>query len=220
MGRKARGCRSGAILVLCLVLVLSLPIPTTTAIAQGQTQSHGQQNQRHTLVIIHGSGTPSWSITVAGSIQLAANATEETDSIGGNMASGSVGGLPWEPNVSDPRDVIYYTGELLQFDLGGTGQARVTLDGKRVTPQSLTNTPTPPQSPPSTPTSTTTSTPTTTPTTLPTASPTPTGTETAGRTTPASSPSDGGGDSGSSLTVSLVLALAAVIVLIALWRIE
>lgn len=147
-------------------------VPIITASAAAQNQSHGQnqtkgkhQRPRHTLVITHVSGSPSWSMTASGSIQLETQTTEDADSIRGKTASGSVGGLPWEDNASDPKDVIYYTGEILQFDLGGTGQARVTLDGKRVTPQSLKNTPTP--TPPSTPTPTrTVSPPTTTPTTM------------------------------------------------------
>jgi hypothetical protein len=136
--RRKREARYGAVLVIGLVLLVGLvgPITMSTAAAQSQTQS-----QRHKLVIIHVSGSPSWSITASGSIQLDTKTTENTDSIGGKTADGSVGGLPWEANTSDPRDVIYYTGEVLQFDLGGTGTARVKLDGKRVNPKSLKNTP-------------------------------------------------------------------------------
>jgi hypothetical protein len=142
---RKRGARYGAILVICLVLLGALvgPITMPTA-AQGQKQS-----QRHKLVITHVSGSPSWSITASGSIQLDTKTTENTDSISGKTADGSVGGLPWE-NTSDPRDVIYYTGEVLQFDLGGTGNARIKLDGKRVDPKSLKNTPTSTLTPPST----------------------------------------------------------------------
>jgi hypothetical protein len=170
---RKRGAHYGAVLVICLVLVSAVggPIITATAAAQGpnqrtgQNQSHRQQQrQRHTLVITHVSGSPSWSITASGSIQLDENTTENTDSIGRKTASGSVGGFAWEENASDPRDVIHFTGEILQFDLGGTGTARVTLDGKRVTPQSLKNTPTPPPTPTST---RTVSSPTPTPTTMP-----------------------------------------------------
>jgi hypothetical protein len=146
---RERGARYATAFVLCLVLVSTVAAPIITATAAPQHQRHEQkqthvqkQSQRHTLVIIHVSGSPSWSITASGSIQLDTNTTENTDSIGGKTADGSVGGLPWE-NTSDPRDVIYYTGEVLQFDLGGTGDARVILDGERVNPQSLKNTPTP-----------------------------------------------------------------------------
>jgi hypothetical protein len=143
---RKRGARYGAVLVICLVLLGALvgPITIPTAAAQGQKQS-----QQHKIVIIHVSGSPSWSITASGSIQLDPKTTENTDSISGKTADGSVGGLPWE-NTSDPRDVIYYTGEVLQFDLGGTGNARVKLDGKRVDPKSLKNTPTSTPTPPST----------------------------------------------------------------------
>lgn len=176
---RERGARYGAVLVICLVLVGAVggPIITATATTQGRNHSTGQnqsqeQNQRHrhTLVITHVSGSPSWLLTASGSIQLDENTTEKTDSIGGKTASGSVGGLAWEENTSDPRDVIYYTGDILQFDLGGTGQARVTLDGKRVTPQSLKNTPasTPTPTPTATPPHTrTVPSPTTMPTTMP-----------------------------------------------------
>jgi hypothetical protein len=181
---RQRGARYGAVLVICLVLVSAVggPLITATATAQGrnhstgQNQSHGSnQGQRHTLVITHVSGSPSWLITASGSIQLDANTTEKTDGIGGKTASGNVGGLAWEENASDPKDVIYFTGELLQFDLGGTGTARVTLDGKRVNPHSLKNTPahTPTPMPTPTPTPTPTATPTSSPTTH-TPSPTPT----------------------------------------------
>jgi hypothetical protein len=163
---RERGARYATAFVLCLVLVSTVAAPIITATAASQHQRHEQnqthvqkQSQRHTLVIIHVSGSPSWSITASGSIQLDTTTTENTDSIGGKTADGSVGGLPWEDNASDPRDVIYYTGELLQFDLGGTGTARITLDGKRVNPQSLKNTPTPTATP--TPSPTVTATPTT-----------------------------------------------------------
>jgi hypothetical protein len=172
---RHRGVRYGVAVMICLVLVSAVggPIITTTAASQGHQQSHGQnqthglnQGQRHTLVITHISGSPSWSIRASGSVHLDANTTEKTDSIGGKTASGSVGGLPWEENASDPRDVIYYTGTVLQFDLGGTGTAQVTLDGKRVQPTSLKNTPAPTPTPTPTPTRTVAS-PTTTPHTMP-----------------------------------------------------
>ena len=93
MGSKNRSVRYGAVLVIGLVLLISVPI-TTSTVAQAQNQT-----QRHTLVISHVSGSPSWSITTSGSIQLDENTTETTDSIGGQTASGSVGGLPWEENA-------------------------------------------------------------------------------------------------------------------------
>jgi uncharacterized protein HemX len=169
---RKRGARYGAVLVICLVLVGAVGGPIITATAAPQHQSHEQnqtqvQNQRHKLVITHVSGSASWLITASGSIQLDTKTTESTDGIGGMTASGSVGGLPWEENVSDSKDIIYFTGEILQFDLGGTGDARVKLDGKHVNPQSLKNTPT------ATPTATPTPTPTATPTPTPTATPTP-----------------------------------------------
>jgi cell division septation protein DedD len=184
-----RGVRYGVAVMICLVLVSAVggPIITATAATQGHQQSHGQnqthgpnQGQRHTLVIIHVSGSPSWSIRASGSIQLDKQTTEQSDSIARTAASGSVGGLPWEENASDPKDVIYYTGTLLEFDLGGTGKARVTLDGKRVNPTSLKNTPahTPTPTPPATPTlSPTTQTPSPTPTTHSPTPPPPTPTQ-------------------------------------------
>lgn len=208
---RTHRARYGAVLVIGLVL-LSAGIGTImlpTAAAQKQTQS-----QRHRLVIIHGSGSASWVITASGSVHLDESTTENTDSIGGTTASGSVGGLPWDENATDPKDVIYYTGKLLHFDLGGTGTARVTLDGKRVTPPALKNTPTPTQTTP-TPTPTYT---TTTPTTLPTESTT-TATGTSIGATHTSSPSGDGG-SGSSFTFSFVIALAAGIMIVVLWHIE
>jgi cell division septation protein DedD len=178
---RTRIARYGAVLVLCLVLVSAVggPIITATAASQGrnhrtgQNQTHGaNQGQRHTLVITHVSGSSSWSIRASGSIQLDTTTTEDTDGIGGLTASGSVGGLPWQKNVSDPKDIIYFTGDILQFDLGGTGDARVTLDGKHVTPQSLKNTPA--HTPTPTPTATPTPSPTTQTSSPQTASPTPT----------------------------------------------
>jgi hypothetical protein len=174
---RTRGARYGVAVVLCLVVLSAVggPIITATAATQGrnhstgQNQTHGPNHgQRHTLVITHVSGSASWSITASGSIQLAEKTTEDTDSIGGMTASGSVGGLPWQENVSDPKDIIHFTGDILQFDLGGTGDARVTLDGKRVTPQSLKNTPA------HTPTATPTPSPTTQTSAPQTPSPTPT----------------------------------------------
>jgi hypothetical protein len=160
-----RGVQYGTVLVICLVLVSAGGGPIITAAAAPQYQSHGQnQSHRHTLVITHVSGSPSWSITASGSVQLDTQTTEATDSIRRTTAHGTVGGFAWDENASDPKDVIYYTGNILQFDLGGTGQARVTLDGKRVTPRSLKNTPTPTPTPMAT---RTVSSPTTTPTPMP-----------------------------------------------------
>lgn len=83
---RHRGVRYGAVFVLCLVLVSAVvPITMPTAAAQGQNQSH-----RHTLVISYVSGSPSWSVTASGSIQLDEHTTETTDSIGGKTATGSV----------------------------------------------------------------------------------------------------------------------------------
>jgi hypothetical protein len=208
-----RGVRYGVAVMICLVLVSAVggPIITAMAATQGHQQSHGQnqthgpnRGQRHTLVIIHVAGSPSWSIRASGSIQLDKQTTEQTDSIARTAASGSVGGLPWEENASDPKDVIYYTGTLLEFDLGGTGNARVTLDGKRVNPQSLKNTPTPTR---------TGSSPTTTPTTMPpttTHSPTtPTPAPTTNESTPSNSP-------GTSVLDQLISEHGGVFILIAL----
>jgi cell division septation protein DedD len=203
--------RYGAALVIGLVLLSAVvgPITMPTVAAQGQNQSQEQkQSQRHKLVIIPVSGSPSWSITASGSIQLDTKTTENTDSIARRTASGSVGGFAWEDNTSDPRDVVYYTGEVLQFDLGGTGNARVTLDGKRVNPTSLKNTPTP--STP-TPTATTPSTPipTDTATVAPTSTVPPTD-------SPSSTSSDGapGSNTGPTLPTWFLIGLVIAGVLI------
>jgi cell division septation protein DedD len=213
------GRRYGAVLVFCLVLVsaVGVPIAMPTATAQGQTQSHGQQHQ-HTLVISHVSGSPSWSLTASGSIQLDTKTTERTDSVGGTTATGSVGGLPWETNASDPSDVIYYTGELLQFDLGGDGHARVTLDGKRVAPQTLKNTPSPTPSPSptaiSTPAPTARSSPTAASTIAPTASPSPEPSPTIRSPSPSPRSSPSSPSSSGVIDVGFVLGLAGGLVLI------
>jgi hypothetical protein len=207
-----RGVQYGTVLVIGLVLVSAVGglIIMPTAAAQDQNQSHGQnQRQRHTLVIIHVSGSPSWSITASGSIHLDENTTENTDSIGGRTASGSVGGLPWVENASDPKDVIYYTGTLLAFDLGGTGNARVTLDGKRVNPTSLKNTPTP--------TATATPTPTVMATAIPSPSPTASSTPTPSPTDSPSPSAQNSGGRGSGFTLSFAIAIAAVLVVVLLW---
>lgn len=190
-----RGARYGAVLVICFVLLSAVvgPITIPTAAAQGQNQS-----QRHTLVIIHVSGSPSWTVTASGSIRLDKKATESTDSIAGKTADGSVGGLPWEENASDPRDVIYFTGELLQFDLGGTGKAQVKLDGKLINEKSLKNTPV----------QTTTPSPTVTSTPPPTVTPT----TTVAPTQPTSSSTSTSGGIGSGFPFTFVFALAAMVI--------
>jgi hypothetical protein len=136
--------------------------PTTSPQASPTNQSPS-----HTLVIIQQNGSVGYTVTVSGTLSL--QHRESGDSIAGQTATGQVGGFPWQETSNDSRDVIHFTGELQDFEYNA-GQLRVMLDGKRIDPGSLRNTPAHTPTPMQTPTQT--------------ASPTQTS-----RTTPASSPS-------------------------------
>jgi hypothetical protein len=138
----------------------------------------------HTLVIEQQNGSTGYSLVVSGSVRTL-TASESSDSIAGNSVTGNVGGLPWQQKSTDSKDVIHYTGELLDFEYDG-GTVHVRVDGEQTDPTSLSNTPA--TTPPSTRTNTPT--PDSSPTTAPV---TPTEETTVAPTTsPSDSPSSGG----------------------------
>jgi hypothetical protein len=153
---------------------LNATTQTATATPQPSPTTHSQS---HTLVIEQVNGSVGYTAILSGNITL--QNTESTDSIGKSTVTGSVGGLPWNENTSDPKDVIHFTGKLHDFEYNThNGQIRVLLDGKQVDPTSLVATPSPP------PTTTNPSSPTVTSTTV---SP-PTATETGTQPTTTASP--------------------------------
>lgn len=105
------------------------------------TQTGGDS---HKIEIIHVNGSVSYRLTSAGTINFVQAHAEKTDQISGQTASGDVGGLPWETNSNDSKDVIRFTGEVYDLELNDKdGKVRVTLDGKPIDPNTLRTTPTP-----------------------------------------------------------------------------
>lgn len=206
-----RTTRNVSVTILFLVLASAMLSPVAQAAVSNPTYANQNQNQSHTLEIIHVNGSVSYQLTSSGKISFAQAHAEDTDNIAGNTASGDVGGLPWEANSNDSKDVIRFTGDVLDLELNDrNGKVRVKLDGKRVNPDSLQNTPTPS----STPSATETTTPPATDSPASTLSPT--STSPTGST---SSASDDGGF-GSSLSLSFVLAIAGIGVLLLLRKVE
>jgi hypothetical protein len=93
----------------------------------------------HTLVIDHQTGSVGYSLVVSGSIRTL-EASESSDSIAGNSVNGNVGEVTGQQNSTDSKDVIHYTGKVLDFEYDG-GTVHVRLDGKQTDPTSLINTP-------------------------------------------------------------------------------
>lgn len=205
--------RTVSVTILLLVLVSTMLSPLGQAAASNPTNTNQNQNQSHTLEIIHVNGSVSYRVTTSGTISFTPAHAEDTDQIAGQTASGDIGGLPWETNNNDSKDVIQFTGDVLDFEINDRdGKVQVKLDGKRVNPDTLRNTPT--STSPSTSTETETATPSATDS--PTSSP-PTSTVSSTDSTPATS-----GDSGfgSSVSLSLVLAIAGAGVLLLLRKVE
>ena len=124
---------------------------TTARSAQMITQSTPSQSYTHTLVIIGKNESANYGVSLSGRFEF--RHREPTDAIAGTTITGSVG--PGEDG-NDPKDVIHFSGTL--FGIEHNGNISVRLDGKKIDPDTLANTPNP--------------TPTTTPNIVPSSSPT------------------------------------------------
>lgn len=130
--------------MLLLGIIVLLAGMTIGGSAQTTASNSTATNQSHTLEIIHINGSVNYAVTVSGTASYAQTHTEDTDNIAANTASGDVGGLPWETNSSDSKDVIRFTGEIYDFDINDkNGKIQVTLDGKSIDPTSFRTTPAP-----------------------------------------------------------------------------
>lgn len=118
---------------------------SATATAHTTTTPNSSTPQTgHTLVIRQLNGSVGYTVTVNGSLTVRQG--EPSDSIAGQTATGQVGGYPWQTATNDSTDVIHFTGTLQNFEYTG-GTLRVLLDGKRIDPDALRNTPTHPLPP-------------------------------------------------------------------------
>ncbi len=109
-------------------------ISTQTA----STPTAEPSNLNHTLVI-QPKGDKPGEYNAAFSSEPTLKQTEDSDSRTGTTVNGNVGGLPWQKNSTDEKDVIQFRGQVLDFET--SGNITVKLDGKRVDPASLSQTP-------------------------------------------------------------------------------
>ncbi len=107
-------------------------------------------NSNHTLVI-QSEGDKRGEYNAAFSSEPTLKQTEDSDSRTGTSVNGNVGGLPWQNNSADKKDVIQFRGQVLDFE--ASDNITVKLDGERVDPASLSQTPQPTTSAQGAPTS-------------------------------------------------------------------
>ncbi|WP_330633627.1 hypothetical protein [Halocatena halophila] len=100
----------------------------------------------HTLVI-QPKGDKRGSYNAVFSSQPTLKQTEDSDTRKGTKVNGNVGGLPWQKDSTDKKDVIQFRGQVQDFET--SGNITVKLDGTRVDPTSLSQSPQPTASPPS-----------------------------------------------------------------------
>lgn len=160
-----------ALLLLVVVLTLGSVSAAGPGDAAAATNSTQTTQQTHTLVIMSNGQSGSYTLSVSG--QLTVNTSEPVDSVQGQSMSGRVGEIPWDNTFTDKKDTIHFTGRITDYQ--AQDGLRLRIDGKRVSPKQLRQTPKP--TPTRTPTSSSTVTPSSEPPTssnMPTTTPPPT----------------------------------------------